>query len=358
MRQAWVVAAKELVDLSRDRRALLLGFLLPVVAVPGFSVLVEGGTLDRLNSPARVAVVGPRSADLLRSGQGLLEAVAVQDPEQALRSGRVAAVVELRVDADRVVEVAVRYRARDLQGLAAREKVAQAVARYSLPFVDRTLASRGLDREALTPVRLRDEPVPGGSGWFGDLVPLVLVVWSFAGASLVAADLTAGEKERGTWDILRCAPVRRMNLLGGKFVASWVAGTTLAILAASAQLAVVGLGSVGALQAAALGVAAVATSAVAAGLALLVGLVSRGVREANQWSLPVYLGVLGAAASARTLEGWPLAPAFPVLGPMLLASRAAAGGLPDPLEVVWTVGSSAFLCTGLLLASTLLVDRD
>ncbi|MCS7236318.1 MAG: ABC transporter permease subunit [Armatimonadota bacterium] len=361
MRRAWAVAAKELLDLSRDRRALLLGLLVPALSVPLLSLLVEADTSRRLSSPARVAVVRSAGAEeLLRFAQGLVEAVPVADAQEALRTGQVSAVVEVR-QADKggaLQEVVVRYRARDPEGLVARERVAQVVARYSLPLVDRALRAHGLDREALTPVRLRDEPVPGGAGWAGSLVPLVVVVWSFAGASLVAADLTAGEKERGAWDILRCAPVSRWSLVAGKFVACWWAGTALAAVATAAQLAASAAGFPGIPQAVVLLLAAACASALAGGASLAVGMVSRSAREAHQWTFPLYLLAMAGATGSGSLAGWPPAAAVPVLNAFLLAQRAAAGGLPEASQLAWAVATSAAACALLLATCTRLVDRE
>ena len=50
-------------------------------------------------------------------------------------------------------------------------------------------------------------------------VPLMLVLMTITGAVYPASDLTAGERERGTMEILVAAPVSRMSLLFGKFVA-------------------------------------------------------------------------------------------------------------------------------------------
>lgn len=360
MTRSWAVAAKELVEVARDRRALLLGFLLPVLAVPGLSAVLEWSTVRRLNAPARVAVADSRAADLLRSPDDLVEVVTAPDPEEALRTGRVAAVVEVSGGGQDGApsEVVVRYRSRDPEGLLARERVARAVAQYSMPLVDRTLRAHGLDRDALTPVRLREEVVPGGPGWAGGLLPLLVVVWSFAGASLLAADLTAGEKERGTWDALRAAPVRRVELVVGKFAACWVAGVSLAVLASSVQAATAGSGTLGPGQLASLALAAASSSAVAGSAALAVGLASRSAREANQWTLPLYLAAVAAAAGVEALDRWAGAQALPVLNAALIARKAATGGLPDPSQVAWAVATSLASCGLLLGVCARLVDRE
>src|SRR5581483_4308634 len=50
-------------------------------------------------------------------------------------------------------------------------------------------------------------------------VPLVLILMTMTGAVYPAIDLTAGERERGTLEVLIAAPVPRVSLLFGKFVA-------------------------------------------------------------------------------------------------------------------------------------------
>jgi ABC-2 type transport system permease protein/sodium transport system permease protein len=64
------------------------------------------------------------------------------------------------------------------------------------------------------------------------LVPLVLILMTITGAVYPAIDLTAGERERGTLEILVAAPIPRVGLLGAKYVAV----LTVAILTALVNL--------------------------------------------------------------------------------------------------------------------------
>src|SRR5205085_354155 len=65
------------------------------------------------------------------------------------------------------------------------------------------------------------------------LVPLVLILMTITGAVYPAIDLTAGERERGTLEILVAAPIPRVGLLAAKYVAV----LTVAILTALVNLA-------------------------------------------------------------------------------------------------------------------------
>jgi ABC-2 type transport system permease protein/sodium transport system permease protein len=63
-------------------------------------------------------------------------------------------------------------------------------------------------------------------------VPLALILMTIAGAVYPAIDLTAGERERGTLEILVAAPVPRLALL----LAKYVAVLTVAMLTATVNL--------------------------------------------------------------------------------------------------------------------------
>jgi ABC-2 type transport system permease protein/sodium transport system permease protein len=54
---------------------------------------------------------------------------------------------------------------------------------------------------------------------FATLVPMVLILMTITGAVYPAIDLTAGERERGTLEALMAAPVPRLGLLFGKYIA-------------------------------------------------------------------------------------------------------------------------------------------
>jgi membrane protease YdiL (CAAX protease family)/ABC-type Na+ efflux pump permease subunit len=100
------------------------------------------------------------------------------------------------------------------------------------------LSERDLNQSAV-PVRivpLAVEPDAGPSGptlSLTALVPLILILMTITGAVYPAIDLTAGERERGTLEILVSAPVPRMALLFAKYIAV----VTVAMLTATINLA-------------------------------------------------------------------------------------------------------------------------
>src|SRR4029450_9685519 len=70
--------------------------------------------------------------------------------------------------------------------------------------------------------RWQSRPIGGEHGQhfqIATLVPMVLILMTITGAVYPAIDLTAGERERGTLEALMAAPVPRLGLLFGKYIA-------------------------------------------------------------------------------------------------------------------------------------------
>ncbi|MCX7385534.1 MAG: ABC transporter permease subunit [Planctomycetales bacterium] len=67
-------------------------------------------------------------------------------------------------------------------------------------------------------------------------LPLMLVLMTMTGAVYPAIDLTAGERERGTLEILVAAPVSRRHLLTGKFIAVLTVAVLTAVINLIAML--------------------------------------------------------------------------------------------------------------------------
>lgn len=66
--------------------------------------------------------------------------------------------------------------------------------------------------------------------FLGALMPMMLIMMSLLGGFLRAADMTAGEKERGTMQTLLCAPLLPIEIITGKFLAVFVVSLITALV--------------------------------------------------------------------------------------------------------------------------------
>ena len=242
------VASKEILSTLRDQRAILSNLIIPLIVLPVIMLglpLVLGGLFQREQTnvtPLGVAGLANIPAELTH----LLEAQHVRlervsDPEAAVRDGKVA--VAIRVPADFQAKVASGQGA-DLtlyskQGNMKSElnasKIQQAVSAYTHRLVSARLKAAGLDPGILEPVHVQtvdaSSAAEKSSGQLSWLIPFFIAIWTLTGGQMTAIDATAGEKERGTLEALLVTPIRRSEVVVGKFLATLTFGLSAAVMA-------------------------------------------------------------------------------------------------------------------------------
>ncbi len=173
------------------------------------------------------------------------------------------------------------------------------------------------------------------------LVPLVLILMTITGAVYPAIDLTAGERERGTLEILVAAPVPRFELLTAKYISV----VTVAVLTAVVNLVCMtitlswsGLGAVLIQGGMSVGllvqVFALLLLFATFFSAVLLCLTSfaRSFKEAQAYLIPLMLASLtpGILAMLPGLELGGVLIVLPLVNVVLLARDLFQGG-PDPV---------------------------
>ncbi|MGH2453998.1 MAG: ABC transporter permease subunit [bacterium] len=324
-RAAWAVFRKELAEALRDRRTLTLGLLIPVLVMPavtlGLPYLARREQQRLRDAPARVAVVGGEHLTpflAAAAADGALRVVAVSDPRRSLRAGRVAAVMEAAApEGSGPVQVRLVYDEASTASVVARRKIEEALARYSLRQVEERLAGRGVDPGALLPVEveavsIRSEEEAGRLELAG-LLPFFMTIWMMLGGQYAALDLGAGERERGTLPGLLVTPPGRFDFVLGKFGTVFLLATASVVLVVGSVLLALALfSSAGSASPSAIPVrlalplcgAGLAMAAALSATQLLLSLVARSVREAQQLFTPLYLLVVAGVVLAQLLPEW------------------------------------------------------
>ncbi len=326
LNQVRVVLGKELVDSFRDLRSTWLMILTPVALALLYFFGAAYGPSAQLEKQREMAqeiaiVTNSRNERLTREWKELLgkrglimkETI---DPERALAERDLAAVLVLPNDFSDLLErgepasVVLKFDALRIESQIAREKLRAFLQDYEQTVIAQRLADRNVPPDVLEAVVVREENTAprGGVAWMrvGLMLSFLLLGWSVASVFNVAADLTAGEKERGTLEALLAMPTGRLDIVLGKFLAVLVITLcTMASSVLSLWLLVELLGptllSSGFLQdfthalaPPVLGPAVVVASFTAAlmgALSLALCLRARSSREAHSYSMPIFLGV-------------------------------------------------------------------
>ena len=249
MRGLTTVFRKEVRENIRDRRALfnslLLGPLLFPLLFVGMMWFLQSAEQERAEQPLELPVVGATYApNLMRylEQQGAIIQPEPEDPEAMVRNQETPVVIRILPE----------FPERWAEGLPApvevimdpsRQESNTAIRRvkglllgYGQRIGSLRLQLRGVSPQIASPLMLKDVDLSTAKSraiLAVIFLPYVLMITAFTGATHLAMDTTAGEKERKSLEPLLINPVPRWQIMTGKML------TTTAFAMASLALTLV-----------------------------------------------------------------------------------------------------------------------
>jgi sodium transport system permease protein len=259
------VAAKELLDLLRDRRTILSMVVIPVLAIPLLITGISWFSLRSMQSleeqGARVAVIGAEQGgerlEALRTGERyeFEPAPAGRSVDSLLARDGFRVVLEFdprlpealaRLDRPALgdespPEVLLHYDSTDDAAKVVGRRLSERLSELRAAEVQDWIAGRGLHPALLQPWTLRHVETATAKKQAAELLarflPYVILILCLQGAMYPAMDLTAGEKERSTIETLLVNPVSRLDLILGKYVATAAMALGTAVFTLGGQYA-------------------------------------------------------------------------------------------------------------------------
>lgn len=237
MRATWIVMRKELLDAFRDRRMVVVAFLVMPLAVPlllaGISALGTKRQTEQLERTLELPVAGiDRAPNLLvwLGANNVRVVPAPDDPDEAVR-GQDHEVI-LRIDetyaadwrAGRPARVELIYdSSRPLQSGASVARMRGLLEAYGAQVGTLRLIARGIHPAVAQPVQVASRDVATPESRFDlaqQMLPYLLLLLGFIGGMQLAIDATAGERERHSLEPLLTTPVSREAIISGKILAT------------------------------------------------------------------------------------------------------------------------------------------
>lgn len=232
------VFRKEVRENIRDRRALfnslLLGPLLFPLLFVGLMWFLESAEQERSEQTLELPVIGADYApSLIRylEQQGALIQPEPADPDAMVRNQETPVVLRILPE----------YPERWAQGLpapveviidpsrqesnAAIRRVKGLLAGYGQQIASLRLQLRGVSPQLAAPIMIKDVDLstPKSRAILAVIfLPYVLMITAFTGATHLAMDTTAGEKERKSLEPLLINPVPRWQIMTGKMLTTMV----------------------------------------------------------------------------------------------------------------------------------------
>jgi len=240
------VARKELVDLFRDRRTVLLGLLMGPLLFPvlilGMGSMAEKRARTQLESVLELPVIGAAHAPNLVRHLGTRNIDVIDPPadtERALREQEHDVV--LRIPAEfpeqwresRMATIEILYDSSRQDSKIPVGRVREALGEYSQQVGALRMISRGVSPEAAVAVMVaqRDVATPEARrGMLLAFLPYLLIFSAFIGGAYMVIDVTAGERERQSLEPLLATPSSRSALMSGKILAATALGLLSQVL--------------------------------------------------------------------------------------------------------------------------------
>ncbi|TAK38867.1 MAG: ABC transporter permease [Lysobacteraceae bacterium] len=246
MKAMMIVWMKELRELVRDRRTLMLSLLMGPLLAPllviGMAKLGESKARDQMEQPLEVAIVGAEQAPNLVAwlhGQGI-ERKDVADPDAAIRSQAEDVYLRIgegfgkdwRAGTPAVVELVHDSTRRD--SAIPMRRLESALERYSQQVGALRLLARGINPGVASPLSVSHKdlstPEARGATIAAMMLPYMLILFAFLGSMQLVLDTTAGERERQSLEPLLATPARRGAIVSGKIAAACSLGVAALLL--------------------------------------------------------------------------------------------------------------------------------
>ncbi|MDO5539360.1 MAG: ABC transporter permease subunit/CPBP intramembrane protease [Eubacteriales bacterium] len=226
MRKIRVLVKKEVMDILRDRKTLIMMVVVPILLYP---LLLLGITLG----------VGffmqSQSEKVHTAGFETISDAALDELKELYEKNKEEIGTNLDfirgTDADAWLEVAesdngydvkIHYISTEQDSRYACEAMEELLDIYQEKLLSENLKEKGLPQEFLHPVKVESIDQASESESFGmDIggsIGMMLIVTILMGAMYPAIDATAGEKERGTLETLLTLPVSNFELIMSKYL--------------------------------------------------------------------------------------------------------------------------------------------
>ena len=240
MSPLFTVMAKELTDLFRDRRTLMISLFMGPILFPllilGVGKLASDRVTTQLEKPLAVPVVGAKNAPNFIAwleGQNIVIKPAPADADNAIRNQSEDVILRIsdkygeqwRTSLPATVEI-LHDSSRQDSDIPV-QRLENLITAYSQNVGALRMVARGVAPTAAQALRLshRDLATPEARvGQALAFLPYLLILSGFLGGAYLVIDATAGERERQSLEPLLATPAARSTIMSGKIAAACAFG--------------------------------------------------------------------------------------------------------------------------------------
>lgn len=234
MSNFFTILKKELIDIIRDRKTIAFTILLPILIYPVLfqimSITMKSSQEDA-KKEINIVINGDKDSNLakLLTSQENIKEKDYDNPKKALKDGDLQLIINIPSNVDEEiasgnsVDLEIFIDDQSEKSTIAGSMVESLINDYSKSIVESRLSKLDVNSEILNPINIETKSGINEDGTNNSnantilgMIPALIVIMLLSPTMGLAADLGAGEKERGTFEPLLSTSVNRNSILWGK----------------------------------------------------------------------------------------------------------------------------------------------
>lgn len=244
------IAKKELTDITRDRRTIIMMIVLPFVLIPGlFGVVytIQSQQAEKATEQQmKVSFFGQEHAPELYQAFADLDNVIILDQITAdsvdsyIQNEYLDAAIYVNreyqksIDQNKQAPIIIKFKGTDSFGIT-RDRIKSLLTAQENQIITKRMNQLNLKPDIVKAYQIEYKDVASTQEKLGKFVggflPYFFIIFGFMGAMYPALDLGAGEKERGTLETILSSPATRLDVVLGKFLVVMLAAIITAFIA-------------------------------------------------------------------------------------------------------------------------------
>ncbi|MCK5475285.1 MAG: ABC transporter permease [Candidatus Pacebacteria bacterium] len=271
---------KEVKDTIRDRRTLLAMIIMPMFLMPVLTIglfkfmdyqmerqsekIVKVSIIEKGEAPTLVKMIGNQEKIEIVGIDDIFSESSMRDSDGVDNNEMKKTIADNELDLgiiipenfqeniknQEVVEITIIQKSTNVDSQSALARMHFLVANFNDQMLQERFADQEINPKILSKVVVITEDVASeketGGFILGLMIPLFIVMWSIMGGQYTAIDVSAGEKERKTLESLLFVPLKRVDIVLGKFLAvSTVSLTSVVVSIGSFYIALIYSGGFG-----------------------------------------------------------------------------------------------------------------
>ena len=244
------IAKKELTDITRDRRTIIMMIVLPFVLIPGlFGVVytIQSKQAEKATEQQmKVSFFGQEYAPELYQAFADLDKVIILDQIPAdsvdsyIQNEYLDAAIYVNreyqesIDQNKQAPIIIKFKGTDSFGIT-RDRIKSLLTAQENQIITKRMNQLNLKPDIVKAYQIDYKDVASVQEKLGKMaggfLPYFFIIFGFMGAMYPALDLGAGEKERGTLETILSSPATRLDVVLGKFLVVMLAAFITAFIA-------------------------------------------------------------------------------------------------------------------------------